>query len=260
MTESEYRELLTFLFERYVRPRLGRVRRRYRHHFEDELSYHLDQAVRSAQLIRFLEAHCMDDGEIYSTFTLDRLKSVVGDTRSSAEFGNRLAREAGFLDAIEPHMREIASGLGVENLPDADQDVLRETGSPNPKVELRSLAYRAKSRLEECDPQSREISLRKELHYAEQHLSAADKTFRILLDAEKQESEESEKPPKKSRRWFKGLGQIAQGSALSIADCALAMGALNLPVSPETATWGAIASVATGIGTFLNGIGDLRNE
>jgi len=35
MTETEYREFLTFLFERYVRPRLNRVRERHRHHFED---------------------------------------------------------------------------------------------------------------------------------------------------------------------------------------------------------------------------------
>ena len=66
--------------------------------------------------------------------------------------------------------------------------------------------------------------------------------------------------PKKSRRWFKGVGQIAQGSALSIADVALAIGVLKLPVSAETQTWGAIASVSTGIGTVLNGVGDLRNE
>jgi hypothetical protein len=66
--------------------------------------------------------------------------------------------------------------------------------------------------------------------------------------------------PKKSRRWFKGVGQIAQGSALSIADVALAIGVLKLPVSAETQTWGALASVTTGIGTVLNGLGDLRNE
>jgi hypothetical protein len=66
--------------------------------------------------------------------------------------------------------------------------------------------------------------------------------------------------PKKSRRWFKGLGQIAQGAAFSIANVALAMGALQFQVSPETQTWGAIASVTTGIGTVLSGIGDLRNE
>jgi hypothetical protein len=202
----------------------------------------------------------MDDGEIYTTFTLERLRNVVSETRSSAEFGNRLADQAGFLDAIEPHIREIACDLSAEHLPAADQDVLRETGSINPKVELRSIVLRARARLQRSEPQSREVSLRKELHYAERYLSEEDASFGAILKAQNEGVEDSEKPAKKSRRWFKGLGQIAQGSALTIADCALAIGALNLPVSTETATWGAIASVATGIGTFLNGIGDLRNE
>ncbi|HEY6250872.1 MAG TPA: hypothetical protein VI685_13005, partial [Candidatus Angelobacter sp.] len=65
---------------------------------------------------------------------------------------------------------------------------------------------------------------------------------------------------KKSRRWFKGLGQIAQGASLSIANVALAVGILKFPVSPETQTWGAVASVATGVATVLSGIGDLRGE
>ena len=83
------------------------------------------------------------------------------------------------------------------------------------------------------------------------------------LKGEKKESKEGRRPAetqKKSRRWFKGLGQIAQGSAFSIANVALAVGALKFPVSPETQTWGAVASVSTGVCTVLSGIGDLRNE
>ena len=40
LTESEYREFLSFLFESDIRPRLTRVRNRHRHHFEDEFFYH----------------------------------------------------------------------------------------------------------------------------------------------------------------------------------------------------------------------------
>lgn len=36
--------------------------------------------------------------------------------------------------------------------------------------------------------------------------------------------------------------------------------AYDTNLSAETQTWGAIASVTTGIGTILNGVGDLRNE
>jgi hypothetical protein len=44
--------------------------------------------------------------------------------------------------------------------------------------------------------------------------------------------------PKKTRRWFKGLGQIGQGSALTIANVGVAASIFHLPVSPETQTWG----------------------
>jgi len=115
MTEAEYREFLSFLFEHYIRPRIAQVRYRYRHHFEDELSYHLDQAVRSAQVLRFVESYCHDDEDAYRTFTLERLKSAVSETRYSFEFSNRLADEAGFLDACESHTREIADGLAAVN-------------------------------------------------------------------------------------------------------------------------------------------------
>ncbi|HYV07306.1 MAG TPA: hypothetical protein VFB82_22110 [Blastocatellia bacterium] len=260
MTEAEYREFLSFLFERYVRPRLARVRDRHRHHFEDDFSYHLDQAVRSAQILRFIESYCSDAEDAYRTFRLERLKSAVSETRYSLEFSNRLVDEAGFLDACESHTREIADGLEANQLPGADKDVLREMGSINPEVELRSLVYRAKLLMERSDRQSREVGLRQELRYAEERLKEADAEFQRHVTAQGHGEETPEEVLKKSRRWFKGLGQISQGAALSIANVALAIGTLKLPVSPETQTWGAMASVATGIGTILSGIGDLRNE
>lgn len=260
MTEAEYRELLSYLFERYVRPRLARVRHRYRHHMEDELSYHLDQAVRSAQVFRFLENYCRDDEDAYRTFTLERLKSAVSETRYSLEFSNRLTDEAGFLDACESHLREIAEGLAADHLPEAEKDLLREMGSINPEVELRSLVYGAKTLFEKNDRQSRDFGVRQQLRYADQRLKEADAEFEEHVKAKKEDQESSPEVPKKTRRWFKGLGQIGQGAALSIANVALAIGTLNLPVSPETQTWGAMASVATGIGTVLNGIADLRHE
>ena len=76
----------------------------------------------------------------------------------------------------------------------------------------------------------------------------------------KELKKESDDQPRKSRRWFKGLGQIAQGSALSIANVGLAMGAITIPVATETASWGAIVSSITGVGMVLNGIGEFWGE
>jgi len=256
MTDDEYREFLAFLFEHYVRQRLPRVRRRFHHHMMEEWHYHLDQAVQAAQVLRFIETHCDDVEDIYRTFTLERLGRAVSDTRSSLDFSTRIAEEAGFLDAFEDHTRDILAGLQPHHLPEVDKDVLREMGSVNPDVEIRALVLRAKASGERASQLSRELRVRDQLKQASERLGEAQDQFTPGGKAAAAPVE----APKKSRRWFKGLGQIAQGAAFSIANIALAVGALKFPVSPETQTWGAIASVATGIGTVLSGVGDLRNE
>lgn len=242
MTDDEYKEFLTFLFERYVRPRIPRIRHRFHHHMMEEWYYHLDQAARAAHVVRFIEGYCEDDDDVYRTFTAERLNRAVSDARYSLEFSNRTTEEAGFLDAFEDHTHEIIAHLQPSHIPEAEKEVLKDMGSLDPAVELRALVSQAKASLNKIEQSTREVSARQQLRRAEERLK------------------ETEQAPRKSRRWFKGLGQIAQGSSLSIADVALAVGALKFPVSPETQTWGAVASVATGLCTILSGIGDLRNE
>ena len=258
MTDQEYAEFMSYLFERYVRPRLPRVRRRLEHHMKDDVHYHLDHAIRSARVLRFIESYCDDDGDIYSTFRVERLTRAISETRQSLNFSTRITEEGGFLDAYEAHESEILYGLRPQHLPEEDKEILREMGSINPDVEVRGLVYLAKARVRKVERQHREVSVGQELKNCEAQLEQGEKTFQIAL--EMKEPESSKNVSRKSRRWFKGVGQIAEGSALSIADVALVIGVLKLPVSAETQTWGALASVTTGIGTVLNGVGDLRNE
>jgi hypothetical protein len=60
------------------------------------------------------------------------------------------------------------------------------------------------------------------LKNCEKELEQGEQSFEQGL--EMKEEEPSQQVPKKSRRWFKGVGQIAQGSALSIANVAPAVG------------------------------------
>lgn len=260
MTESEYSDFLTFLFERYVRPRIGSVRHRHHDKYtrEEEFHYFLDHAVRAGKVFKFIESYCFADSWIYSTLTTEGLKWAISETRNSLEFSNYVAEEAGFLDAFEAHEREIASHLDASHLPVIDKEVLQEMGSVNADQELRSLVFIAKTYLERRELQSRELTVRQELRHIESLISEAEAEFE--RDVEPNKNQGALESPRKSRRWFKGLGQIGQGAALTIANVALAIGTLNLPVSPETQTWGAIASVTTGIGTILSGAGDLRGE
>jgi ferric-dicitrate binding protein FerR (iron transport regulator) len=129
-------------------------------------------------------------------------------------------------------------------------------GSTNPEADLRGMIYVVKRRKEERRQMSREIPVSRQLERAEEELARTRKQF----EESAEEEENNTEAPKKSRRWFKGLGQIAQGAAISIADIGIAIGMLHFPVSPETQTLGALVSTATGVGTVLNGIGELRNE
>lgn len=258
MTDEEYREFLIILVRRYVHPRIPRLRRRFHHHMMEEWHYHLDQAERAARVLRFIEDNCDDGDDVFSTFTVQRIAGAVSDTRHSLEFSNRTIEQAGFLDAFEAHTSLILDGLRPEHLPPADREVLREMGSPDAAAELAELVFRARAYRQRVERMSREISVRKQLHHVAEQIAQVQKEFDEFNKS--QTKQISGEPPKKSRRWFKGLGQIGQGAALSIANVALAVGVIQFPVSPETQTWGALASVATGIGTVLNGVGELCNE
>lgn len=257
MTDEEYRAFLTALFEHYVRPRLPRARRRHHHHMMEEWGYHLDKAVKSGRIVRFIESQCADDGEMYRTFTTQRLLEAISDTQSSLGFARREIEEDGYLDAFEAHAPELLDGLAPHHLPEIDREVLRDMGSINPDADLAVLVLRAKRHRHRMERFSQDTSIRHELKAAEDRLAAVETEFDEIR---KQQTTDTPKQPTKTRRWFKGLGQIAQGTALTIANAALALGVLKFPVAPETQTWGAVASVTTGIGTILSGIGDLRNE
>jgi len=258
MTNDEYLEFLDFLFTKYVRPRIPHVRHRFHHHLEDEWNYHLDQVQRAAQVLRYIDSYCIDDKDVYRTFTEEKLLSTVADARYSLEFSNRAAKEAGFIDIFEEYSREILAGLHPNHLPGVDKEVLTQMGSLNPDVEIRILVQRAKTWRASSDQVLRSGTVSHQLRSVVEQL---EKDHKVLQEASKEIGQaETNVQPKKSRRWFKGLGQLCQGTALTVANIALAIGVIQFPVTPETQTWGAVASASTGIATILNGIGDLRNE
>ena len=162
------------------------MREHHLHHFECEFSYRLNRAVRSGRMVRFIESDCEDKQDIYRTFTLERIEAAVSDTLSSVAFSNRETDGAGFLDALELHLPEIADGLLTIALPEADENVLREMGSVNPKAELRSLVFRAKRWMERRDGQRRDTDFRHELHYAEEKLKKEAADFQERIKAKKE--------------------------------------------------------------------------
>ena len=254
MADDEYRAFLEYLFNEYIRDRIPRLRRYWDHRRGDRWAYEQERLRRALNLLRYIDSHCYNPDEVYRTFRIDRIRRLIDEVEDSVSFHNRIADEAGFLDCFDSHFDEILAGLGVEYFPEGELDILRETGSLNPRSDLQGIVYMLKVRQKERRFSSENVRVSRQLDAVKDRLALEEKEFSDV-------SEEQEKDkPKKSRRWFKGLGQIGQGVALSIGNIALAIGGLDLPVSPETQTWGALVSATTGVGMVFTGFGELRGE
>ena len=166
-----------------------------------------------------------------------------------------IALEIGMLEVIEEYGDLIIAGMEIGDIPHHDIEALQYLGEANPRGALLAAFLKVKASGAMQSYEGNELSVEERL----------EKLERIVSDAHENESstafrkrDSDERRPKK--RWFKGLGKVAQGSALTLADVCLAAGVLVLPVDPATQTWGAIVSSVTGVGTALDGLGELRGE
>ncbi len=161
------------------------------------------------------------------------------------------------LDLLTDYEHLIVAGMQFDDLPKEDEKALRLLGEADPSGVLLaaflSVKHRERSREYDENYRSIEERLRSIEGRLDRAIEAAEEKNDLSLRAK------TEKPPR-SWRWFKGLGKIAQGTALTLADCGLAAGLIVVPVAPTTQTWGAIISSITGVGTTLHGIGELRGE
>lgn len=181
---------------------------------------------------------------------LEYIKSILRALRLS----NDLAEETGIIDIIEEFEEIIIEGMELEDIPPHDIEALEQLGERNPKGALLAAFRKIKHRKSLSKHENKETEIRSRLHKLERELSDIENKQEI---PKFQEFGIESKP---KRRWFKGIGKVAQGTALTLADVGLAAGILVLPVDPATQTWGAIVSSVTGIGTALDGAGELRGE
>jgi hypothetical protein len=208
----------------------------------------------SMDIINFIKYHCDSDDDIYETFRMERLKATVEGVKYGVRWNNQIASEAGFLSAIEDHFAEILEGMAPEYFPPEELEILQEFGSRNPQIELAGIIYLLKARKTYLVSSTKEASVSKQLDRVVERLSKEQELFKEEIEVQNREI--SKRP---GRRWFKALGQICQGAALSIANVSSAIVLLPSPVSPAT-TLGAIVSTTSGVGMILTGVGDLRNE
>ena len=224
-----------------------------------EVGLELEHVLRVAQVGANESGHLARRGEEVREDLRPRCGDRVGlvdEVEDGVRWNNRIAEETGFLDAFDSHYNEIIQGLDIELFPESEIEILQEFGSKDPKSKLRGIIYILKERNKDKFQSCKEESVSNQLKNIVEQLSDAQDDFKETNN----KSTNKKERPRKSRRWFKGLGQIGQGAALSIGDIALAAGVLSFPVSPETQTWGALVSATTGVGMIMNGVGELRGE
>lgn len=178
----------------------------------------------------------------------------VESVRRALRIANDMAEEVGMIDVVEDFHELIIEGMQIEDIPRHDIEALEQLGERSPKGALLAAFWKVKQRKSLSGQDYNENDIISRLRRLEQKLAEFEKRKKMPRESS---TDDVRKP---RRRWFKGLGKVAQGTALTLADVGLAAGVLVLPVDPATQTWGAIVSSITGIGTALDGSGELRGE
>lgn len=258
-----------YLATEYLRYDFERRGRRRHHPLDDgfyEFYESLHRLRRANEVLEFLAKSGRDP---YGTI------QDLGDVLSDAEQGLRYAKQTlddtGFLDLLDEHLDTVMRGVEADELPDDEAAVLESLGFHQlaqvvrAEVDLTIAEWNAGSaKGHDVAREFRQAPVSRSFDTAIERVSVYRSEYQAYVresadgGGADQTPERSE--PRKGRRWWKGLGQIVEGAALSVANAGMAVGAFKFPVSPEVQTYGAVVSVAGGVGKVMNGIGDLWGE
>ncbi len=253
---------LKFLVEEYVQRGLWVGR----HHPMDDGFYDIrhgaDRLRVADETLRFLRKGRRDPYQ-----TLRDVPDLLDDSVSGLRRTKEALAESGYQELLDDHMDTLMSAVASENLPPEEEQALLALGFVElartyPEVvdlvgqEWRNGSAKGLEVHREFRREPASAAIDTAIERIQQHASE----LREAGQRERDGVEQTPEVPRKKRKWWKGVGQIVQGASLAITDVGLAVGALKFPVSPETQTYGAVVSVSAGVGTIMNGVGDLWGE
>lgn len=249
-----------YLIDKYLRLRAIPHGRRFP---GDDGWYELRSAVdnlrQAHEVIEFLRRSGRDP---YDTF------ADIDQTLNNAYWGVTEARRqmdrAGFLHLLDDHLDVVMRSVRSSGLPEDEAAVLEALGFPELATDIEVLVDLLGDEWRSGSPRAQVVTRELGRRSASGALDSAIAAIEQHRE-ERREGRDADAPrdlpePKKERRWWKGLGQVVQGASIAVADVGMAVGAFKFPVSPETQTYGAVVSVAAGVGTIMNGVGDLWGE
>lgn len=244
------------------RVRAARAHLERRSPFENQFSYRLDRLSAAWRVVRAL-----DNGIEPEAFTDDFMLDTIRGTGQAISGSFDALRETGLLPLLDRQYDLMAEYLHLDDLPAQEIPVLSFHGFDVSESDLTRTVYRVRRTAR--PGQRREVTPSHALSQAQESLQEAERTYQQNQASERERLARAEPegkgrrpqpPERKQPRIFKGLGQLVQGAAMTLADIGLAVGAFPFPVSAETQSWGALASITAGVGSVMNGIGDLRCE
>ena len=226
MTREEWEELMEYLAQEKIQR--ARLHRKYLKRFEHH--------GRHAYLIEEMaEGYIRHSRNPHRQVDLNSERDYIRSVQRTLSESTELSEDIGMLDILEDYESLIREGMQFEDFPLEDVEVLRTLGESNPRSALLAAFYKEKSKTSFYESEERykdsarspASSLRRG---QEKIRHIADQIDEHLKKGEETEKSTSDSNVRPSRRWFKGLGKIAQGSAITIADACLAAGVLVFPV------------------------------
>lgn len=264
--KSAERRRIEFLAEEYLVD--NRDGRRHRRHdpLDDgfyEFYESLHRLRRANEVLDFLKSSRRDP---YETFA--DVPGVLSDAAEGLRLGKQVLADGGYLSMLDDHIDTVMRGLDPEGLPSDEAAVLESLGFRHLAQVIRAdidlVASEWRNGTARGLDVAREFRRRPVSDSFDQAIEIVSRHRVEYVEYVNAEADESVQPeavePRKERRWWKGLGQIVEGAAIAVADAGMAVGAFKFPVSPEVQTYGAVVSVAGGVGKLMNGLGDLWGE
>lgn len=268
--DGGYEAYAKYLYDRDIAPSVSRHRPgRHPMGRYEEFEYPLSRLARADATLRLVVA----TPDVYGTFRVQALESVIRDTSMGVEANSRMLNELGFAETLDSEYSTLARGMRPEHLPPEEATLLRQLGFPEVADSLPGILYVVRehartsvSSYQDLSPTAAMRDVVERLDQAGQdhnRLGEIEEELAALKRAKESDSaavqrlNDEAKSKKKPRRWWKGIGQIVQGVGISLGDGAVAVGLGTAGVAPA---WGALISVTVGVGTVMGGIGDLRGE
>jgi hypothetical protein len=260
MDKKQWQEVVKEIYHVHMAPKLRGISRRF-HPFEwmEFYPHALSELIRASRAMRFIDDQLEADDDLLSVFKREYIQGVFQNLQNGFQFNERYVLKTGIADVMQEFFADIVSELDVSDLPEQDLEALREAGSRHPEGELHLCLMQVK-KLQTIRAQGKFINQHPDFRHAIERAGKEINFRREKFDPPEKQGPEPEEESISKGAIMKGMGNICRGTVLVAVDISLMAGMWSVPLSPDTTKVGAVASVVTGLGDIVVGIGEMMKD